>query len=124
MIYIGIVGSTIRNEKTKIIKILSSEKSKHKDIIAVTGGAIGIDENVRIACKKLGIPLLTYFPKLVEYETKEDDIYFERNELIAIKSNYLHAFPIRYSFGRVGGTMNTVNHFIRLGKEKRLIIYD
>ena len=107
-IYIGIVGSTIRNEKLKIIEILSSERSKHGDIIAITGGAIGIDEDVRKTCKMLGIPLLTYFPKLDEYPIKGDDIYFERNEYIAIKSNYLHAFPIRYSFGRVGGTMNTV----------------
>ena len=119
MIYIGIVGSTLRNERLKIIEILSSERSKHKVITAVTGGAVGIDEDVRKACKVLGIPLLTYFPKLDEYPIKGDDIYFERNESVAIKSNYMHAFPL----GKRCGTTNTINHFIRLGKEKKLKIY-
>lgn len=118
--YIGIVGSRQRTEKAKIKAILFKERFTHGNIIAVSGGADGIDDDVKWACKKLGIPLLTYFPKLNEYKTKGDDIYFERNELIAIISNYIHAFPLN----RSGGTMITVNHFIRLEKKDRLTIYD
>lgn len=119
-IYIGIVGSRERTEKTKIKAILSKERFIHGNIIAVSGGADGIDDDVEWACRKLGIPLLTFFPKLDEYKIKRNDIYFERNELIAIISNYMHAFPLN----RSGGTMNTINHFIRLGKEERLTIID
>ena len=68
----------------------------------------------------LGIPILIYFPNLQEYATKRNDIYFERNELIAKTSDYLYAFPLN----RTGGTMNTVGHFIRLGKEHRLTIIE
>ena len=119
MIYISIVGSRQRTEKTKIKGILFKERFIHGNIIAVSGGADGIDDDVRWACKQLGIPLLTYFPKLDEYNVKGDDIYFERNELIAIISNYMHAFPLNR-----GGTTNTINHFISLGKKERLTIYD
>ena len=118
--YIGIVGSRERTEKTKIKTILFKERFVHGNIIAVSGGADGIDDDVEWACRKLGIPLLTFFPKLYEYEIKGNDIYFERNELIAIISNYMYAFPLNQS----GGTISTMNHFIRLGKEERLTIID
>ena len=119
-IYIGIVGSRQRTEKAKIRAILFKERFTHGNIIAVSGGASGIDNDVRWACRALGIPLLTFFPKLDEYPKKGDDIYFERNELIAIISNYMYGFPL----DRSGGTMSTINHFIRLGKEERLTIID
>lgn len=121
VIYIGIVGSGLRTERTKILEILRNERKKHKNIIVVSGGAKGIDSVAYWACKILGIPILIYFPNLEEYATKRNDIYFERNELIAKTSDYLYAFPQSRSGG---GTMNTVGHFIRLGKEKRLTIYD
>ena len=119
-IYIGIVGSTKRTEKAKIKSILSKERFIHGNIIAVSGGAKGIDNDVEWACRALGIPLLTFFPKLNEYEKKGDNIYFERNELIAIISNYMYAFPLNQR----GGTMNTVRAFRKLGKEDNLKIID
>ena len=120
IIYIGIVGSRHRTAKSKIRKILFEERKKHGKIIAVSGGADGIDDDVQWACRTLGIPLLTYYPNKDEYTTKKDDIYSERNEFIAIKSDYMYGFPLN----RHGGTMNTIGHFIRLGKSERLTIID
>lgn len=119
-IYIGIVGSTLRSEKEKIKEIIIKERLKHDEITIVSGGAIGIDDDAQDACKQLGIPILIIYPKLEEYIFKGDNIYFERNKCIAIKSTYLYAFP----HGERCGTMNTVNHFIRLGKKERLTIID
>ena len=120
VVYIGIVGSRQRTEKTKIKTILFKERFTHGNIIAVSGDADGIDNDVRWGCRALGIPLLTFFPKRHEYPIKGDKIFFERNELVAIISNFMYAFP----WGKSGGTINTINHFIRLGKEERLTIID
>ncbi len=120
VIYIGIVGSRLRTEKIKIRKILFEKREKHRNIIAVSGGANGIDDDVQWACRTLGIPILIYYPNKDEYKIKGDDIFFERNELIAIKSDYLYGFPLY----KRGGTMNTIGHFIRLGKKERLSIID
>ena len=100
--------------------IIISEKKKHGNITVVTGGAEGIDDDTRWACKQLGIPLLTYFPNIGEYSEKGNDIYFARNWLIANISTWLYAFPLN----RKGGTMNTVKHFKNFGKENCLKIID
>ena len=120
MIYIGIVGSRLRKEIGKIHEVIIKAENKYKDITVVSGGAEGIDSNAYDVCMSLGVPILVIPPKRHEYHFKGNDIYFERNELIAIKSNELHAFPMS---GK-GGTMNTVKHFIKLGKEDKLFIYD
>ncbi|KKL64502.1 hypothetical protein LCGC14_2164310, partial [marine sediment metagenome] len=46
IIYIGIVGSRLRTAKSKIKKILFEKREKHGKIIAVSGGANGIDDDV------------------------------------------------------------------------------
>ncbi len=120
VIYIGIVGSRLRTEKAKIRKILFTERLTHGNIVAVSGGANGIDGDVQWGCRALGIPILIYYPNKDEYEIKGDDIYFERNKLIAIKSDYLYAFPLY----RKGGAMNTIKFFRELGKKERLKIID
>lgn len=120
MIYIGIVGSRERTEKNKIMDIIISEKKKYRDITVVSGGAEGIDDDARWACKQLGIPLLTFFPNLSEYDVKGNNIYSARNWSIAEISTWLYAFPLN----RKGGTMNTVGHFKNFGKENCLKIID
>ncbi len=120
MIYVGIVGSRRRSEKPKIIKILIEEKSKHGEITIVSGGADGIDSDAQRVCKELGIRILIIYPNKREYKIKGNNIYFERNKEIAKLSDYLHGFPLN----RSGGTMNTIAHFIKLGKINNLKIYD
>ena len=88
------------------------------NITIVSGGADGIDNIARRVCDDLGIPIIEHLPKREEYAIKGDDIYFERNLLIAKDSGYLNAYPINMK----GGTMNTVKHFRDLGKSKNLVI--
>lgn len=120
MIYIGIVGARQRTEFDHIRLILIDAEKRYHDITVVSGGARGIDSDAYDVCKVLGIPILVIFPKLHEYHEKGNDIYFERNELIAKKVQELYAFPL----ARKGGTMNTVNHFIRLKGQDHLAIID
>lgn len=121
MIYIGMVGSRKRDSKEDyylVRKDIIEYKVKFCFITIVSGGADGIDNIARRVADDLGIPIIEHLPKYEEYSEKGDDIYFERNELIAIDSGYLNAYPINME----GGTMNTVKHFRDLGKSKNLII--
>jgi predicted Rossmann fold nucleotide-binding protein DprA/Smf involved in DNA uptake len=120
MIYIGIIGSRRRSEKRKIKLILIKERIKHGEITVVSGGAGGIDDDAQWACKELGLRILIIYPNKAEYKIKGNDIYSERNEVVAEISDYMHSFPLH----RSGGTMNTIAHFIRLGKRDKLKIYD
>ncbi len=134
MIFIGIVGSRKRVEYIRVHNMVRNAINKYGDITIVSGGAKGIDTTALIVANELGIPIIEYKPKLDEYSNKYDndnnlifkgkgnDIYFERNELIAKKSDYLYAFPLgRYM---VGGTMNTVGQFIELKGKDNLTIID
>ncbi len=120
MYYIGIVGSRKRSERRHITLILLDAIGKHGDITVVSGGAMGIDSEAYDVCMELGVPILTIPPKRKEYHIKGNDIFFERNDLIAQKSVELHAFPLN----RSGGSMNTVGHFIRLKGKTNLHVYD
>jgi len=120
MIYIGIVGSRHRDELIRIHALIIKKENEYGEITIVSGGATGIDDNAYDMCMKLGVPILVIPPKRYEYHIKGNDIFFERNKLIAIKSNELHAYPQN----RRGGTMNTVRHFRELGKKDKLFIYD
>ena len=93
-----------------------------KEICVVSGGAEGIDTDAKFVAKELGIPIIEFKPNKAEYSIKGNDIYFERNKLIAEKSNLLFAFPLN----RSGGTMNTIKHFRNIhGKyTDRLRIFD
>ena len=126
MIFVGIVGSRKRFEQKKIREILRHfsliYNDLDQDITVVSGGARGIDTDAGIVANELGIPIIVFKPNRAEYSTKGNDIYFERNKLIAEKSDYLFAFPLN----RKGGTMNTVKYFTDIhGKDtKRLKIID
>lgn len=134
MIYIGIVGSRKRNELERILRIVRDAVSTYGEVTVVSGGAIGIDDNAKVIAHILDVPIIEYLPKHDEYNDiydecddtilifkgKGNDIYFERNKLIAVKSDELHAFPLNQR----GGTMNTIKHFRNLGKEDKLFIYD
>ena len=122
MIYIGIVGSRKRSAKEKIKKILEDyiEFYNRKEITVVSGGADGIDNDAQWACKKLGLKILIIYPNRNDYKYKGNTIFFERNEEIAEISEYMITFPLN----RKGGTMNTIKHFINLGKRNRLVIID
>ena len=120
MKYIGIVGSRKRSEYERIYELLKGVEVRHGEIIVVTGGAEGIDEDARLVCKDLGIPILIFYPRLQDYAEKGNDIYFSRNWKIAQKADFLFAFPLN----RKGGTMNTVGHFKNFHKENNLIIID
>jgi len=120
MIYIGIVGSRKRSEKVKIRGLLIKEREKHGEITVVSGGANGIDDDAQWASRALGLRILIIYPNRDEYNKKGNDIFFERNREVAEICNWLYAFP----FNRSGGTMNTVNFFIKLGKKDKLTIID
>ena len=117
MKYVGIVGSRNRSEAKYISLILNHLKEKYI-ITLVSGGAKGIDSEAERIAKSLGIPTIIYRPNMSEYKIKRNAIYYERNKLIAEKCDYLFAFPLNNK----GGTMNTVEHFIELGKHKQLFI--
>jgi len=119
MRYIGIVGSRNRSEKKHITLILT-RLSEEYSITVVSGGAKGIDTEAEKVAKSLNIPTLIYKPNMENYPLIRNEVYFERNKLIATKSEYLFAFPL----DRKGGTMNTIEHFIALGKEDKLFICD
>lgn len=121
IIFVGVVGSTKRNEKKKIKELLIKKKEKYKSkmIIVVSGGAKGIDTDTEIVCKQIGIPYLIFPPILEEYNSKGRNIYFERNYKIAEISNDMIAFPLGYN----DGTKNTIRYFKELGKEKNLEIF-
>lgn len=106
MKYIGIVGSRKRSQKYTIRCILRKFQSEYP-ITLVSGGAKGIDTEAEQVADKLGIPKIIYRPNYVEYAQKGNDIYFERNEKIANKSDILFAFPLNMK----GGTLNTINFF-------------
>ena len=114
MIYIGIVGSRKRTERIHIREILRHflllSKGRDSEICLVSGGAKGIDTEAEQIADSLGIEKLIFKPKRNEYSIKGDDIYFERNKLIAEKSDILFAFPLN----RKGGTMDTIKHFINI----------
>ena len=111
MKYIGIVGSRNRSEIKRIEYILNYFKERF-DITLVSGGAKGIDSEAEKIAKSLKIPTIIYRPNKSEYSIKGNGIYFERNNLIAQKSDYLFAFPLNNK----GGTMNTIGYFKNLGK--------
>ena len=126
VIYIGIVGSRKRSEKPQIREILKHfllfANDTDREICVVSGGAEGIDTDAVFVAKELGIPIIEFKPNRAEYSIKGNKIYFERNKLIAEKSNLLFAFPLN----RKGGTMNTVRYFTAIhGKDtKKLRIID
>jgi len=115
---IAIVGSTKRQEKQKIKELLL-EKRKYFSIIAVSGGAKGIDNDCEFVCKQLGIPYLIFPPKYNKYDKKGNDIYFERNYKIAEIAEEMYAFPLGYK----DGTNNTIKYFKELGKKNNLSIF-
>jgi len=117
MKYIGIVGSRNRSEIKHITYVLNYFKEK-MDITLVSGGAKGIDTEAEKIAKSLYIPTFILKPNMSEYKIKGNSIYFERNKLIAEKSDWLFAYPLNMK----GGTMNTVKHFRELGKSDNLYI--
>ena len=115
MIYIGIVGSRHRSEK-KLIRSILNRFNEKMEIVLVSGGAKGIDTEAEQIAKQMNIPTLIYKPE-GSYRTKGNNVYFERNQRIADKCDYLFAFPL----DRKGGTMNTVHKF---KDKKHLLIID
>jgi len=125
MIYIGMVGSRERDSEEDYMLVrrhIIEYKVKFISITIVSGGADGIDSIARRVADDLGIPIIEHLPKYEEYSEKGNDIYSDRNKLIAIDSKYLNAYHINMS----GGTMNTVRQFKELGKNivDKLRIYN
>ena len=63
---------------------------------------------------------MIFKPKYDEYRIKGNNIYFERNKLIAQQSTFLFAFPLNNS----GGTLDTINWWKKLNKDKNKLIVD
>jgi len=123
MIYLGIVGSRKRHSAQDydiIYNFVLDFINKHgKDITIVSGGAKGIDSLAEIVALELKLDTIIYKPDYSQYNQKGYRIYFERNKLIAKKSNYLLALP---NSNMKGGTINTINYFKALGKGNKLTI--
>ena len=126
MIYIGIVGSRKRSEKPHIRELLRHfllfANGSDREICLVSGGAKGIDTEAEYIAKSLGIPTIIFKPKTEEYWCRGKQVYYERNKLIAEKSDILYAFPLN----RSGGTMNTVSYFKAIHGQNtdKLVIID
>ena len=114
---LGIVGSRQRGGIDDY-RIICSFIRRLKPNVIVSGGAKGIDTTAEKAAYEFGIKTEIYLPKLAEYPTKGNYVYFERNRLIAKASDILLAFP----GNRVSGTDNTIRWFKELKPKNRLII--
>jgi predicted Rossmann fold nucleotide-binding protein DprA/Smf involved in DNA uptake len=86
------------------------------DDAIVSGGADGIDTFAQYYAKKIGCEMVILYPNPKEPSPQR---YFNRNLEIAKRCDILVAFDKGSSNG--SGTLNTINHAKRLGKELILI---
>lgn len=121
-IFLGIVGSRKRNslrDRQIVSDIISSSirKFSSREIIIVSGGCRkGADFFAEEIARLLKLQTLIHrVPLNPPIENKQDfrKRAFDRNELIAASSDIL--FALVHS-SRKGGTENTINHGVRLGK--------
>ena len=114
---LGIVGSRQRGTLDDY-RIICSFIRRLKPNVIISGGAKGIDTTAEKAAYEFGIKTEIYLPKLAEYPTKGNYVYYERNRLIAKASDILLAFPAN----KISGTDNTIKWFRELKPKNRLII--
>jgi len=122
---LGIVGSRRRNLPADKELIRNRIRTIIPDMIISGGCPKGADRFAEELAVELGISITIFRPNFEGFRstaTRIDYIkaYYERNKKIAEASNYLVALV---ASDRKGGTENTIKHFKKLGKDKRLEIY-
>ena len=112
---LGIVGSRRRNDAKDFSLLLKRVLDLQPELIVSGGCSKGADRFAEDIAKRLGIPILIYYPKLRQtsnYAYHEIvKANYARNELIAKNSDHLIALVAP---DRKGGTENTIQHFKRI----------
>lgn len=120
MFYLGIVGGRTRHDRDLVCSIICSYKAIYKyELVVVSGGADGIDEDAKTCAYALNVKYKGFDPdwERFPYKTFRSKAYFMRNTDIANLSNVVYALPSSSSTG----TYDTVEKVKRL-KKKVVII--
>ncbi len=104
---IGIIGARCRNSESDFEKTMVAFKKIYKkgDVICSGGCPKGGDRFAEIIAKKLGIPIIIYYP---DWNGQGKSAGFIRNAYIAKASDILIACVVD---DRKGGTEDTINKF-------------
>ena len=119
---IGIVGSRdfTNNEKFELnMNLILTDKGipiNKECLKIISGGARGADTLARMFAQKHGLEITEYKNDFAKYGVKG---YFERNKQIVENSDFL----IVFWDGESRGTLNTLDHCKKLGKEAIVIYY-
>lgn len=113
---LGIVGSRRRNDAKDFSILLKKVLDLNPEMIISGGCAKGADRFAEDIARRLGIPILIYYPKLKQTRNyKYHEIVkanYARNMRIAVHSDHLIALVAP---DRKGGTENTIEYFKRHG---------
>lgn len=130
--YLGVVGSRRRDRKKDYEIVFDLIKDSYlnygRDLIVVSGGCKeGADSFAEKVCKQLGVPILIYYPDMIEFNSLDINNYkkkyaivaYARNTEIAVKSHTLLALVAE---DRKGGTEHTIKQFKKLRPTQELLI--
>lgn len=119
---VGIVGSRKRHslkDRKLVFDIVDRliEINKRREVIIISGACrLGADEFAAQAARAYKIKLIEFPVPNIRYESKRDYAVaaFSRNKTIAENSDCCFALV---SDDRVGGTENTIKHFLEMNKK-------
>lgn len=123
MIHVGVVGSRRRNEPTDKEMVKKAILCIPQDNITLVSGGCkkGADRFAEELAVELSLPMILFPPKI---EGNDEHAYaracYARNTLIAKKSDILIACV---SPDRKGGTEHTIREFLKLKKERLILVH-
>ena len=127
---IGIVGSRRRNSKEDYFLVLDAFKKIYYfgDVIISGGCSKGADQFAQQIADELKVKIINFLPDknhldknllLKNPRAAYTKINYERNEVIALYSDFLIACV---ASNRKGGTENTIKYFLKIYSADRLIL--